>query len=147
MRSSQSQHERARTNISLEQLKRKANEDNIDSIVESWTGKRSSREVMEKLQAAGIAAGVLNSAFSIMQDAQFKARDFFQRSTRKVTGTQDSYPGLPVKFSKIKLAPKRPAPLLGEHNECVLKGILGLSREEISVLEKEEIIGSRPLGM
>ncbi len=127
--------------------KRKAQENHIDEILESWTKKHSAVEVMEILQGAGIASGILNSPVDITQDPNYKARGYFHRLTRKITGTQDSYIGIPIKFSKMQIVPKRPAPLLGEHNEYVLKGILGLSTEEIRALEKEQVIGNRPFGM
>ncbi len=38
-----------------------------------------------------------------------------------------------------------PPPLLGEHNNYVLGEILGMSKEEITKLEEDQIIGTRPV--
>ncbi len=39
----------------------------------------------------------------------------------------------------------RPAPMLGQHNEQVFSGILGINREELDELEREGVIGTRPI--
>jgi crotonobetainyl-CoA:carnitine CoA-transferase CaiB-like acyl-CoA transferase len=38
-----------------------------------------------------------------------------------------------------------PAPTLGEHNAAVLARLLGMGREEIEALERDEIIGTTPV--
>jgi len=47
--------------------------------------------------------------------------------------------GLPWKMSDCEPVFK-PAPILGEHNEYVLKELLGLSQAEIEGLRKKEVI-------
>jgi crotonobetainyl-CoA:carnitine CoA-transferase CaiB-like acyl-CoA transferase len=39
------------------------------------------------------------------------------------------------------------APTLGQHNEEVLSGILGMSTEEIRALAERQVIGSKPKGL
>ena len=41
---------------------------------------------------------------------------------------------------------ERPAPRLGEHNDEVLGGLLGLDAATLARLAREQIIGTRPLG-
>jgi 2-methylfumaryl-CoA isomerase len=43
-------------------------------------------------------------------------------------------PGTPLDFSAVPRTPVRRAPLLGEHTEAVLAGLLGLSDGEIARL-------------
>ena len=52
----------------------------------------------------------------------------------------------PIKFYETPIK-MRPAPKLGEHNDYVLRTILGLSKAEIEILEKEQIIGTVPIGL
>ena len=49
-------------------------------------------------------------------------------------------PGLPVRFSRWPARPELQADLLGEHNEAVLRGLLGFTDEEIKVLYEGGVI-------
>jgi crotonobetainyl-CoA:carnitine CoA-transferase CaiB-like acyl-CoA transferase len=42
---------------------------------------------------------------------------------------------------------RRPAPALGEHNDEVLGGELGLSAEELTRLRESQVIGDWPAGL
>lgn len=48
--------------------------------------------------------------------------------------------GIPVKFSETPGSVRRPPPLLGEHNEAVLKDWLGMSAAKIDELKRDKII-------
>jgi formyl-CoA transferase len=48
--------------------------------------------------------------------------------------------GIPVKFSETPASVRNPPPLLGEHNEEVLKNWLGMSAAAIDELKREKII-------
>jgi len=48
--------------------------------------------------------------------------------------------GIPVKFSVTPATVRLPPPLLGEHNETILKSWLGLSADSIGELKKEKVI-------
>jgi len=64
-----------------------------------------------------------------------------------VTG-ETRYPGLPMAFSGLdRQLHHRPPPTLGQHNEEVLGGELGLSAEAIADLRERKIIGERPVFM
>ncbi|MHA7837634.1 MAG: hypothetical protein ACX98W_09270, partial [bacterium] len=55
------------------------------------------------------------------------------------------YPGLPFRLSSREGGWHRsPPPVLGQHNDEVLGGELGLSAEELARLRKEKVIGERP---
>ena len=49
-------------------------------------------------------------------------------------------PGFPIKFSETKGDLSKPSPLLGEHTEEVLSGLLGFSDERIKELKNSGII-------
>ncbi|GAG07423.1 unnamed protein product, partial [marine sediment metagenome] len=46
---------------------RKQNEDELDRLIEGWTSGRTAEEVMETLQAAGVAAGVVQNARDVLE--------------------------------------------------------------------------------
>jgi crotonobetainyl-CoA:carnitine CoA-transferase CaiB-like acyl-CoA transferase len=48
--------------------------------------------------------------------------------------------GSPVKFSRVPEIEPQPAPLLGEHNQKILKDLLGFSQEKIETLRARNVI-------
>ncbi|MBI3931108.1 MAG: CoA transferase, partial [Chloroflexi bacterium] len=118
---------------------RKENEDELDRLVEAWTINHSAEEVMTIMQAAGVAAGVVQTGEDLLEhDPQLKHRRFFWELDHPEIG---SYHALGPAF-KLSKSPceLRPAPLLGEHNEYVLKQILNLSDDEIAELVIEGVV-------
>ena len=89
------------------------------------------------------ATPVINAHF-IMPNEQLDSREFYQTLTHPVTGST-RYPGLPMAFSALSRQLHRsPPPMLGQHNEDILGGELGLSEEEIEALRHRQIIGNKP---
>ena len=56
-------------------------------------------------------------------------------------------PCLPFRYESVERWLRTPAPTLGQHNEPVLCGMLGLSRDRLRELEAEGVIGTRPEGL
>ena len=114
-------------------LARKRNEDELDRLVTDWTAARTAEEVMELLQAAAVPAGVLVTGEDMLEnDPQIKHRGTFREVYHPRMGKHHP-PGSPFLMSAAMDEVGR-APLLGEHNEYVLKQILGLSDDEIANL-------------
>lgn len=118
-------------------------QDELDQLVESWTSQLGHYESSELLQEAGVSAGPVLEVDELVEDPFLEG--MFQEVTRDLTGTH-AFPTWPVKFSGQRLKHQSPAPTLGQHNEYILKDILGLSDEQISRLEQTEMIGIEPLG-
>lgn len=49
----------------------------LDTRLSRWTSRRTAREVMEHLQAAGVAAGMVQSTRQLLEDPHLKDRGFF----------------------------------------------------------------------
>lgn len=119
------------------------NQEELDKIVEEWTAKYAHYEATNILQEVGIKSGPVLEVDEIVEDPFLNG--MFQEVTRDLTGTHE-FPTWPVKFSGERLQHQSPAPKLGEHNEHVLKDLLGYSEDEIEELRSKEIIGEIPLG-
>jgi crotonobetainyl-CoA:carnitine CoA-transferase CaiB-like acyl-CoA transferase len=52
----------------------------------------------------------------------------------------DVIAGLPFKFSETPCEVRRPAPMLGQHNEYVFGELLHKSKEEIAQLVEDQVI-------
>jgi benzylsuccinate CoA-transferase BbsF subunit len=118
---------------------RKENEDELERIIESWTVDRTAEDVMARMQAAGVAAGVVQTGEDLLEhDRHLKARQFYSELSHPEVGRYRC-PRPPYLMSKCEFEVRR-APLLGEDNEYVLKDILKMSDEEIAELVIEGVL-------
>ncbi|MBI4332275.1 MAG: CoA transferase [Chloroflexi bacterium] len=118
---------------------RKAHSHELETIVNQWTAGRSPWEVMELMQAAGVPAGAVENEEDLLNDPQLKARNHWLRIPHPEAGAlvNDDWA---FKLSAVPAVPWRHAPLLGEHNDFVLHGILGIPEAEIDQLIMEGVI-------
>lgn len=119
-------------------LSRKKNEEELDRIIESWTKNLTAEEVMNRLQEAGISAGVVQSGKDLIEDPQLGHRHHFWYLKHPEMGVC-AYDGPPFKLSETPAALTMPAPCLGEHTEYVCTKILGMSDEEFIELLTEGV--------
>jgi crotonobetainyl-CoA:carnitine CoA-transferase CaiB-like acyl-CoA transferase len=74
---------------------------------------------------------------------QLQARGFFEEVDRPVTGTA-RHSTLPIRFSRgPHRFHRRPAPLLGEHTDEVLRD-LGVTDDELAELYDHGVVGRVP---
>jgi crotonobetainyl-CoA:carnitine CoA-transferase CaiB-like acyl-CoA transferase len=123
---------------------RRAAHDLLDAKLGAWCRARPRDAAVERLLAEGVPAHALINGHHVMPNPQLEHRRFFQWLEHPHTG-RSRYPGLP--FRCDALGPewhRRPPPTLGQHNDGVLGGELGLSREELAELRAKGIAGERP---
>jgi benzylsuccinate CoA-transferase BbsF subunit len=109
---------------------RKQREDQIDAVLGVWTAERRAEQVMAELQAAGVAAGVVQNGRDMFEDPQLLARNHYRTVMHPEAG-KTRYDGPPFNLSECPME-VRSAPLLGEHNDYVFRDLLGLTDDEIS---------------
>ena len=117
---------------------RKANEDELDRLVEAWTANLPPEEVMRQLQAGGVSAGVVQSGQDLIEDSQLKERHHFWYLDHPEMGVC-AYDGPPFRLSETPGELNRPAPCLGEHTEYVCTQMLGIPDEEFVGLLAEGV--------
>ncbi|HEY7163038.1 MAG TPA: CoA transferase [Candidatus Binatia bacterium] len=118
---------------------RKANEDELDRAIAAWTSRHTARELMEKLQAAGLRAGVVNTMKDVYTDPQLASRPQWIELEHPEIGKMH-YQRPPFLLSKTPPGPAKRDPLLAEHNDFFYKELLGLSEEEYRKLVEEQVI-------
>lgn len=125
-------------------LARKENEDALDEIIGRWAAELEPWRVTDMLQSAGIAAGPVLDSREIFEDPHLNQRGFFQRVVHPEAGETICDP-VRFKLLRTQSSIKTPAPCLGEHNQYVLRELLGIPESEIAVLEEKGIIGTVPI--
>ncbi len=123
--------------------RRKANEDALDAELNRAMSTMAIEDVLDRLKTAGLYAAPVNSAAAVLADPQITDRGYFVAVDRAVVGTH-LYPGVVARFSHTPLKGDEPAPLLGEHNGDVFRGMLGMTDTEIAELEAAGVIGTAP---
>jgi benzylsuccinate CoA-transferase BbsF subunit len=117
---------------------RKKNEDELNGIVAAWTADFTPEDVMQKLQAAGVAAGVVQNTPDLLKDPQLKERGIFWPEDHPEMG-RFTHLGPSAGLSKTPAQPYSPSPLLGEHTEQVCTEMLGMKDEEFASLMAEGV--------
>lgn len=93
---------------------------------ESW----DAFELMARLRQAGVPAGVALKSCDLLEDDVLEQRQHFWPLDHAEMGTL-KYNGPAYRFSRTPSELRSAAPLLGEHTEEVLTGILGFTPEDI----------------
>ncbi len=119
---------------------RKANEDDLERHIEAWTATREAFALADRLQDAGVPAGVVQTARDVLEnDAHLHARGFYRYLDHPEAG-RTAYDGTHFRLHDTPGGPDRPAPLLGQHTEYVVKQLLGMSDEEVAELLINEVL-------
>ena len=124
-------------------LARREHQDALDAAITTWTSQRDHYDVMHTLQAAGVKAAPVLDGKEILFDPHFKARHHFDIVEQPMLGKRPIQRHLAAKFTRFEAKARRHAPLLGEHNEEVLKE-LGYSDAEIAKLKEDAVIADKP---
>ncbi|HEY2661286.1 MAG TPA: CoA transferase [Caulobacteraceae bacterium] len=112
------------------QAARFANQDALDARMAQWTRDKDRYELMHALQAAGVAAGAVQTAEDTNDnDPQIAGRGLFFEMDHPVIG-EARFEGTPIQFSRTVQENWRSGPLLGEDNAFVFKELLGVADDE-----------------
>ncbi len=76
----------------------------------------------------------------VMENEQLKYRKFWVEVEHPELSTSLTYPGAPFISTETPWRIKGRAPLIGEHNEEIYGGELGLSKKELASLKRDRII-------
>jgi crotonobetainyl-CoA:carnitine CoA-transferase CaiB-like acyl-CoA transferase len=111
----------------------------VDALMAPWLMARDKATIFAQAQAQRIPAGPVNTMQDVVEDGHLGDRQYFVKVERDDTGRL-TYPGAPYRFGQTPWTMRCPAPRLGEHNEKVYGGRLGVSRAELLFLWQTGII-------
>jgi len=111
----------------------------LDAYISELTSRLTVSEAYHEGQRRHIAFTPVNTAAAVADDPHLAARDYFVTVEHPQAGTL-RYPGAPYRHSATPWRIARPAPRVGEHNEEVYGGELGVSAEGLRDLGERGII-------
>ena len=119
--------------------KRVENRAELTRLLSEVFKKRSKREWLELLEAAGVPNGPINDVAQVFEEPQVKARGVRIELDHVAAGRLPMVAS-PMRFSATPLEYRLAPPLLGQHTEEVLRGLLGKSEPEIARLRGAGVI-------
>ena len=117
--------------------------ESLDTIIAQWTREQSADMAMQTLQSQNITAAKLNNGHDLLHEPQLESRGYLQWLERDHVGLQPNA-SAPFRTDSEPMPIRHPAPTLGQDNDYVLEEILGLSADEVSALERQGVIGTKP---
>jgi crotonobetainyl-CoA:carnitine CoA-transferase CaiB-like acyl-CoA transferase len=118
---------------------RKAHEDALEQMLTAWTATREKWEVTRTLQAVGVAAFPSMTGKDLVDDSHLDARGFFVHLPHPEVGVR-THMGTPWLLTHAPNGVRFPAPLLGQHTDEVMRGLLGYADEQIARLKEEKVL-------
>lgn len=115
-----------------------AKKEEFEAILIPWLLEHTKKECTEAGQAVGELCGPVNNTEDLFKDPHWRARGYWEEVNHPVAGRL-TYPGAPAKMLGSPWQIRRPAPLLGQHNEEVY-GALGYSRDDLVELRDSGVI-------
>lgn len=99
-------------------------------------------EVIAALEAHRVPCGPVLSPADALDHPYFRARNMVREVDDPHAG-RFAIPGFPLKFSDAPPEPALPTAMLGEHNESILRDILGYDSATIAALREAGVLGSK----
>jgi len=115
------------------------NRDELVPILEDMMRSRPRADWLAGLEAVGVPCGPINDLEQLFDDPQIQSRERRIELPHPLAGTVPNVAN-PIHFSDADLAYTHAAPLLGQHTDEVLGGLLGMADEEIASLRDDGII-------
>ena len=101
---------------------------------------RTVADWLKRLRAADVPAAPVNNVDAAFSEPPVKEREMIVEYDHPQVG-KVRLPGNPIKMSDMAGTISRPAPMLGEHTDAVLKTLLRLSATEIAALRESGAVG------
>ena len=118
---------------------RTQNMEEVDGLVQAWCRERTVEEVLAILKKYGVPCSPLPTFDQVAGDPQLLSRDMIVEVEQPVSG-KVKLSGSVYKMSKTPGDRRRRIPAVGEHNEEIYGGLLGIDDQEIQRLRQEGVI-------
>jgi CoA:oxalate CoA-transferase len=118
---------------------RVAHMDETDAVVAEWTRTLPKMEVFARLKAGRVPCAPVRTAPEVMHDPHMHERGMLVDIEHPELGPI-TVPTTPLRLHGLGKAPAGPSPRVGQHNDEIYGGWLGLSATDLAVLKEEGVI-------
>ena len=118
---------------------RTKNMDEVDGLVQAWCRERTVEEVLATLKKIQVPCSPLPTFDQVANDPHLLSREMIVEVDQPVSGKVKLI-GSVYKMSKTPGDRKKRAPAVGEHNEEIYCGLLGINAQEMQKLKEESVI-------
>ena len=118
---------------------RVAHMDETDAVVAEWTRTLPKMDVFARLKAGRVPCAPVRTAPEVMHDPHMHERGMLVEIEHPELGTI-TVPTTPLRLHGLGKAPAGPSPRVGQHNEEIYGGWLGLSPADLAALKEEGVI-------
>ena len=118
---------------------RVAHREILDGLIGETLGTDDAAAWIEKLKAAGVPCGRINSVRQAFDDPQTAARRMIETVEHPTLGPLKVI-GAPFKFSATPTSVRCAPPTLGQHTDEILRAELGMDAAEIAALRAAKVI-------
>ncbi len=106
-------------------------QEELDTLIEAWTQALGKYEVTERCQAAGVRAMPVQSAEDrVEHDPQLSHRGMYLPIDHPALGAF-KVQNAPFQMSETPAFNHRPSPLIGQHTQEIIEGLLGYSHDDL----------------
>lgn len=111
-----------------------------DNQVGEFIQTKTKAELMDGAVKRTIMMAPCNNIEDVINSPHLRERGFWETVEHPELGKSLTYPGAPVKMAGEAWKIRRRAPLIGEHNQEVYQGELGLNDEQMGLLKANGVI-------
>ena len=111
----------------------------LDGLIAQWTSTLQADDLLGRLHEGGVPAGRIFRAKDMFADPQFAARDAIVRLAHPELGEFAMHNVFP-RLSETPGSVRHVGPTLGEHNEEIYQGMLGIDDDTMSSLHSAGVI-------
>jgi crotonobetainyl-CoA:carnitine CoA-transferase CaiB-like acyl-CoA transferase len=128
----------------IDNAKRLSNRDQVVEVIERWLASMPDDEKsLEVMRAARIPVAPIRPLEEAMNNPHLRQRGTVAKVHDRILGDFE-IPAFPIRFSEFPVDTSQEAPMLGEHNEEILKKHLAYSADRIASLTAAGILQSKP---
>jgi len=121
------------------EAKRVANRDALGPLLNSIFSTRPAAEWLTRLDEAGVPAGRIKTVAEVCESEHLRVRGMFVRLAHPKAGAVTAM-GVPIRLWDTPGAAQAPAPLLGQHTDGILSGLLRIPKSKIDKLRAAGVV-------